>query len=173
MGKRDNPFQCPSPMQPIQRAGGKGIPGAIRPPDIVRRHLHRWCDRPRALSCHGNRATGEMHDDKLHRAGIKHRQRVGKAGIDIGILPMSDRPVGDGGDLELVDDQVVKMRKAGRHDAMKPFGGKRTHFEIRFQAGRLRGLQNGHPAIRIILPGRIHLRVKPRQSKMKNARATV
>ena len=114
-----------------------------------------------------------MNRDKLHHARLKDVAGIRQAEANVRTRAMPDRPSRKGGHLEFVDDEVIKMMKAGRDDLGQTFGGKGTHFEICLHADGPGRLKNRHPAIRAAFPWRIHPVVQPGKTKVKYARAGI
>ena len=94
-----------------------------------------------------------------------------EAGIDIRHALVVGPLVSQGADLPVVDDQIVEMRQARPDDAGEALRLDHDQFEIGGEAGGLGVFENGHPAIRIALPGRVQSSMNAGKAEMEDAPA--
>ena len=110
-----------------------------------------------------------MNDNKLHGASFKHVTSIRQTETNICVGTMPDRPPRQSSYLEFVDDEVIKMTEAGRDNLDQTFGREGPQFKICLYTNGPGRPKNRYPAIRAVLPWRIHLVVQPRKTKVKHA----
>ena len=104
----------PALVQPVERAGGEGVAGAVGPRDRRRRDAQRRLAQQFSRLRHRDRAGREMRRDQPHVAARRHILHGARAGLRIGAAVALRRDAGERADLDVVDDEDIEMRQAGR-----------------------------------------------------------
>ena len=156
MPKRQRVLEPPAFVLTVEKSGSEGVAGAIGALDQLSGNGERTVSKERAIATQRESALGKMNHNGTHDApthgclhGFPHGDEIGP-----GDPPRFDAT--NGANLEIVDDEVIEMRQARRHERSKSVRRNGYRFEIGFKAARARRFEDGDPSVVVTAPGRVH-----------------
>jgi hypothetical protein len=110
-----------------------------------------------------------MHHDKFHCPVFQHMARRPFTGSDIGHATGQCIHARQGADFAIIDNDEIKMRKAGADQFGKPLPVNAGELKIRLEAGSAGAFEYGNPAVHFVLPLSIEVLVNSWEAEMQVA----